>query len=692
VRRYLLVFALTFVGGSFLAVAQDQSAKTASVVFGAPAQSSLAGIHSTKAVSLVADGLSPRALSISLAENAYLTNAAAPDRIFALTGQSQFATVGSAKLSLLAGNGTTGSLGDGGNALAAQLNVKTDSLFLRSGIAAAPDGTLFVADTLNSTIRRIAGSDSPEPGVIRSIAGRWAAPQSKGIVEPLGLALDRTGNLYVADRSSGAIDLLPDAVTSLPGQPQIQLLAHVAAPADLALTADGRKLFVASTDTGAVVVIDTQTRQIRAIPAFPAQSATSEPGSRSVCGTSSPESSAQTSTCPAGIAVDGSANLFVADANAGKILRLDAHTSLLTTAASGLRTPGAIAFDNNGNLYVAEQGAGRIIKFASMGADPSNLTITPPAALPAPPAPRVCPQTAPFNFCDQPVGGATPAQAFTLTNNTSTAVSGFTVSFNGSNTADFQNVSNTCGTSLAAGASCTINVAFAPTATGARASTLTVTDSAGDSAQTAVSGTGDDFQVTLNGSQEEEAVIQGGTLTYNFSLVPDAVFGGVVTIACPSNLPSFSTCTPSTSTITVTPGTPSSFSITFRTTYDGITGGFPGNGFVPILRLPRGRTGPPAPVAGSVVLLLAALAVCFLLVSRYRLSQAMNRRFLSARAVSIIGFLVAVSAFACLAGCKHSGVPADLNTPAGSTTMTVQGSAQNAGRGVTIILDVTARG
>lgn len=700
-RRYLLVFAviaLAFAAACFLAVAQGPSSATAStgqtVGSDAQPQTSLAGIQSAKAVSLVASGLSPRALSISFAGNAYLTNSVAPDRIFSLTSPSGLPVSESTKLTLIAGDGVAGSLGDGGNAFAAQLNVKTDSLFLRSGIAVAPDGTLLVADTRNSTVRRIAGSDSPEPGVIRSIAGRWAAPKSLAIVDPLGLALDRAGDLYLADHSSGAIDLLPGAVTSLPGEQQVQLLAHVAGPASLALTPDGRKLFVASTDTGAVVSIDTQTREIESIRGFPAQNAASEAISKPICRTGASESTGPTSICPAGIAVDGASNLFVADANSGKILRVDAQTSQVTTAASGLHTPGAIAFDNDANLYVAEQGAGRIIKFASMGTDPSNLTITPPAALPAPPAPRVCPQTAPFNFCDQPMGGASPTQAFTLTNNTSAAVSGLAISFSGSNTADFQDASNTCGTSLAAGVSCTINVAFAPTAAGPRSSNLTVTDSAGDSAEVVVSGTGDDFQLVLNGSQQEEAVIQGGTLTYNFSVVPDAVFGGVVTITCPSNLPSFSTCTPSASTVTVTPGTSTSLSITFKTTYDGITGGFPGSGFVPLLKLPAGRTGPPAPmtVPSGLALLIAALALFFILFARYRSSPTENHPFLSARAVSVIALVLALSGFACLAGCKHASVPSDLNTPPGTTTMTVQGSAQNAGRGVTIILDVTGRG
>lgn len=700
-RRYLLgfaVIALVVAAASLFAVAQAPSAATASPDQpGSYAQpnSSLADIQSGKPVSVVANGISPRTVAIDSVGNVYLTDAAAPGRIFTLTGLAALTAdatpVSLAKLALVAGDGTTGSLGDGGNALAAEFNLKTDSLYIRSGIVVAADGTMLIADTLNSTIRRVAGSDSPEPGVTRSIAGYWASPQSVKLVEPLGLALDRSGNLYLADSAAGAIDLLPDAAASSLAEQRIQILAHIAKPASLALTPDGRKLFVASPDAGAVFEVDTQTRQIEPLGAFPNRKTKGQNDSTAVCGATSSQPDVPEPVCPAGIAVDGAGNLFVSDASSGSILRIDAKTSALTTAASGMRLPGAIAFDNSGNLYVAEQGASRIIKFANMGADPANLTLTAPPALPAPPAPRVCPQASPFNFCDQPLGGSTPTQAFTLTNNTSAAVTGLAISFTGSNTGDFQAAGNTCGMSLNAGASCVINVDFAPTAIGTRSSILIVTDSAGDSASSTVSGTGDDFQLALNESQQEEAVIQGGTLTYNFNIAPDAVFGGVVTITCPSNLPSLTTCTPSASTVTVTPNTPAPFSITFKTTYNGVTGGFPGNGVLPILIVPRGRTGPPAPPVALWSLALLVVAVLVLIAAISRQNQRFSR-FLPTRAVWIFTFVIATSGFLFLGGCKHHSVPADLNTSPGSTTMTIYGSAQNAGRGVTIILDVTARG
>lgn len=645
---------------------------------------------------VVATGIAPRSLAVDPRGNVFLTNATASNRIFTLTGLADLSTnpsanrAATARLALVAGNGTAGSLGDGGNALAAQFDLKLDSLLARSGIAVGGDGTMFVADTLNATIRRIAGSDSSEPGIVRSIAGRWASNQSDGLPQPLGMVLDRSGNLYVADGAAGAIYVLPAATDSPAGDQKVQLLAHVASPASIAIAADGSEAFVASPSTGAIFEVDTQTHAIRSIAAFPPQQVSWNGEVVPVCVKSASGGSAKGPVCPAGLAVDGGGNLFVADVNAGNILRLDATTSQVTTAASGLQSPGDMVFDSSGNLYVAEQGANRVVKFASMGQDPSTLTITIPAALPPPPSPRVCPQTAPFNFCDEPVGGTTAVQAFTLTNNGSATVTGIAVSFVGANPGDFQAPSNTCGTSLAAGSSCSVNVDFAPAASGSRTASLSVTDGAGDSATASVAGTGDDYQLTLNGSPMEQSVIQGGVLKFNFTITPDPVFGGTVTIVCPSNLPSLSSCAPSSPTVTVTPGTAAQFSITFETTFNGVLGAFPTSGSLPALPVftTTGGTGNkpgfPGPIIGVTLVCLA------LLFAWWGKSPTAKKCF----RVNLWGLSLVLLAgcFAVLGGCKGHSVPANTNTPAGSTNLIIQGTAQNAGRGITIVLDVVARG
>jgi hypothetical protein len=82
-----------------------------------------------------------------------------------------------------------------------------------------------------------------------------------------------------------------------------------------------------------------------------------------------------------------------------------------------------------------------------------------------------------LTFTNQMVGLTSPAQSITLTNtgNSTLTVSG--LAFTGTNASEFAETDD-CGSSVAAGASCTINVTFAPTTTGTRAGTLSVTDNA----------------------------------------------------------------------------------------------------------------------------------------------------------------------------------------------------------------------
>src|SRR5205814_8789583 len=92
-------------------------------------------------------------------------------------------------------------------------------------------------------------------------------------------------------------------------------------------------------------------------------------------------------------------------------------------------------------------------------------------------------------------------QAVTLTNSGSSALTISSISITGTNSGDFAQTNN-CPLSpstLAASTSCTINVTFTPTATGARSGTLSVADNAAGSPQTAsLSGTGTAPGVSLS--------------------------------------------------------------------------------------------------------------------------------------------------------------------------------------------------
>src|SRR5205823_5989475 len=97
------------------------------------------------------------------------------------------------------------------------------------------------------------------------------------------------------------------------------------------------------------------------------------------------------------------------------------------------------------------------------------------------------------DFGNQNVNTPSIAKAVTLSNPTSTTLSITSIGFTGMNPGDFGQTNN-CPISpstLAANATCTINVTFTPTTTGTRSAILAVTDNASNSPQTSgVSGTG----------------------------------------------------------------------------------------------------------------------------------------------------------------------------------------------------------
>ena len=115
------------------------------------------------------------------------------------------------------------------------------------------------------------------------------------------------------------------------------------------------------------------------------------------------------------------------------------------------------------------------------------LSVTAPTTPPPPPAPTLSANPTSLAFGGQDTGTASAARTVTVTNGGSSAVSVSAVTASG----DFSRSGGSCGSSLAAGANCTVGVVFTPTATGARSGALTVSGSAANSPLTvALSGTG----------------------------------------------------------------------------------------------------------------------------------------------------------------------------------------------------------
>jgi hypothetical protein len=130
--------------------------------------------------------------------------------------------------------------------------------------------------------------------------------------------------------------------------------------------------------------------------------------------------------------------------------------------------------------YVSAQDAADIAAYI---ANP-NVVVTAPAATLSATA---------IAFGNQVVGTASATQTLTVGNTGNAALSITGLTFGGAHSGDFAQTGGTCnaGTSVAAGASCTVQLTFTPAAAGARSATLTVAHNAGSgSSALTLSGTG----------------------------------------------------------------------------------------------------------------------------------------------------------------------------------------------------------
>ena len=97
-------------------------------------------------------------------------------------------------ITTVAGTGTAGYSGDGGQATSAQLNFPV-------GVAVDAQGSLYIADSGNYRVRKVSG------GIITTVAGTGTAgysgdggqATSAQLNVPFGVAVDAQGNLYIAD-------------------------------------------------------------------------------------------------------------------------------------------------------------------------------------------------------------------------------------------------------------------------------------------------------------------------------------------------------------------------------------------------------------------------------------------------------------------------------------------------------------
>lgn len=194
----------------------------------------------------------------------------------------------------VAGNGALGYSGDGGSGLGAQCSSILD-------IAVDTDGTVYIADALNSRVRRVAPS-----GIITTYAGNGTAGYSgdggsataASVYYPAGLALDSAGNLYIADYGNATVRVVNKSTG------RISTVAGV-----------GYSVFGASPGDGG-----------------PATSAFLE--------------------LPHSVQVDAAGNVYIGDIGSSSIRKVDTN-GVINTYLTGIKAQ-SFTLDRAGNIYYAD--------------------------------------------------------------------------------------------------------------------------------------------------------------------------------------------------------------------------------------------------------------------------------------------------------------------------------------------------
>jgi len=222
-------------------------------------------------------------------------------------------------LTVFAGTGEAGSTGDLGPATAASLDYP-------AGLAMGFEGELYVADSANNEIREIAN------GIISTVAS---------VKRPTGVAVDFNETLYVA-----AANMVGPVASA-------SLLSNAGAN-DIAVDLVGNMAFVTPT---AVYRADLTGKLITVLGGSGTQAAT----------TATPS----VLTLPAGLALDATGNVYIADQKANLIWKLSSAGAMTVifgnSSATTLSSPSSVAVDASGNLYIADTGNNRVLEVAADG-------------------------------------------------------------------------------------------------------------------------------------------------------------------------------------------------------------------------------------------------------------------------------------------------------------------------------------
>jgi len=277
-------------------------------------------------------------------------------------------------ISTVAGSGVAGYTGDGGTATSARLSQPTD-------VVVGPNGWLYIADSANHVVRAVRTD-----GKIVTVAGTGTAGHtgdgglgvSARLATPVGLDVDTTGNVWIADYGNGTVRKLSAAGyistvagTATPGYSGDggpATAAMLKSPGDVA--SSGSTLYIA--DAG-----NARIRKVDASGTISTIAGTGTPGYSGDGGAAT----AATLAFPAGVVVDSSGDVFVADYSSNVIRKIAAGviTTVAGTGTAGfsgdggaataakLANPARVNLDAAGDLYVSDWTNHRVREVTALG-------------------------------------------------------------------------------------------------------------------------------------------------------------------------------------------------------------------------------------------------------------------------------------------------------------------------------------
>ncbi len=281
-------------------------------------------------------------------------------------------------ISTIAGTGTAGNTGDGAAATSATLSSPY-------GVALDSDGNVYIADTGNNRVRKVTVSS----GNIAALAGTGTAgftgdggaAASATLRSPRGVAVDSSGDVYIADSqnerirkvtiSTGNIETIAGTGTAgSSGDGGLATAAQINFPHDLTLDASGN-VYICDTFNSLIRKIDVSTGNISTIAGTENTGFSGDGGL----------ATAARLNFPRGLTLDAAGNLYIADYSNHRIRRVDTSGSIETIAGAGtaglsgdgglaasaqFNRPYGVAADSAGNIYVADFNNHRVRKLTRM--------------------------------------------------------------------------------------------------------------------------------------------------------------------------------------------------------------------------------------------------------------------------------------------------------------------------------------